>query len=233
MLQNTNKKSLAEGVTKSQKWTDSEAKEALQSGKDAESQRKKSLTDEDLKMPRKSRTKRRKQHCKWQHTTRGCDTNKWQLTAVKQVAFLTVNHRGPLPLRELHSTGETIVWRDPGGSWACLQPVYDWEWSHSATGCDTDRQVAYIFVKQVVFLTVNHRGPLPLKELHSTGETLVWRDPGGSWACSRPVYDYEWNPPATVCDTYWGTLRRKEPRHHQQILKSAKAQTITAAYKKA
>ena len=38
MLQNTNKKSLAEGVTKSQKWTDSEAKEALQSGKDAESQ---------------------------------------------------------------------------------------------------------------------------------------------------------------------------------------------------
>ena len=36
------------------------------------------------------------------------------------------------------------------------------------------------FAKQVVFLTVNHRGPLPLKELHSTGETIVWRDPGGS-----------------------------------------------------
>ena len=30
--------------------------------------------------------------------------------------FLTVNHRGPLPLRELHSTDETLVWRDPGGS---------------------------------------------------------------------------------------------------------------------
>ncbi len=29
-----------------------------------------------------------------------------------------------LPLKELHSTGETIVWRDPGGSWACLPPVY-------------------------------------------------------------------------------------------------------------
>ena len=27
---------------------------------------------------------------------------------------------------------------------------------------------------------VNHHGPLPLKELHSTGETIVWRDPGGS-----------------------------------------------------
>ena len=42
------------------------------------------------------------------------------------------------------------------------------------------RQVAYVFVKQVVFLTVNHRGPLPLRELHSTDETIVWRDPGGS-----------------------------------------------------
>ena len=46
---------------------------------------------------------------------------------------------------------------------------------------------------------VNHRGPLPLKELHSTGETIVWRDPGGSWACLPPVY--KCNHPATVCDT--------------------------------
>ena len=37
-----------------------------------------------------------------------------------------------------------------------------------------------VFMEQVVFLTVNHRGPLPLKELHSTDETRVWRDPGGS-----------------------------------------------------
>ena len=37
-----------------------------------------------------------------------------------------------------------------------------------------------IFVKQVVFQTVNHCGLLPLRELHSTGETIVWRDPGGS-----------------------------------------------------
>ncbi len=42
-----------------------------------------------------------------------------------------------------------------------------------------------IFMKWVVFLTVNHRGPLPLRELHSTDETIVWRDPGGS----EPVYD--------------------------------------------
>ena len=25
---------------------------------------------------------------------------------------LTVNHRGPLPLRELHSTDETLAWKD-------------------------------------------------------------------------------------------------------------------------
>ena len=41
-------------------------------------------------------------------------------------------------------------------------------------------QAGGVFVKQVVFLTVNHRGPLPLRELHSTDETIVWRDPGGS-----------------------------------------------------
>ena len=58
-----------------------------------------------------------------------------------------------------------------------------------------------IFVKQVVFHTVNHCGPLPLKELHSTGETIVWRDPGGSLACLPPVYDCVWNHPATVRDT--------------------------------
>ena len=46
-----------------------------------------------------------------------------------------MNHPGPLPLKELHSTGETIVWRDPGGSWVCLPPVYIYEWNHIATGC--------------------------------------------------------------------------------------------------
>ena len=152
---------------------------------------------------------------------------------VKQVVFCMVNDHGPLPLKELHSTGETIVWRDPGGSWACLLPVYNCVWNHPATGCDmwttpkkhtkkretlgnakqnlkkswvqgvwpplkssTRRtQASGIFVKQVVFRTVNHRGPLPLKELHSTGETIVWRDPGGSWACLPPVY--KCNHPAT------------------------------------
>ena len=63
------------------------------------------------------------------------NTDKWHLCHVKQVVFRTVNHRGPLPLKELHSTGETIVWRDPGGSWACLPPVY--KCNHPATVCDT------------------------------------------------------------------------------------------------
>ena len=46
-----------------------------------------------------------------------------------------MNHCGLLPLRELHSTGETIVWRDPGGSWACLLPVH--KCNHPTTACDT------------------------------------------------------------------------------------------------
>ena len=54
---------------------------------------------------------------------------------MNEVVFLTVNHRGPLPLRELHSTGETMVWRDPRGSWACLRHVSDYEWAHTSRGC--------------------------------------------------------------------------------------------------
>ena len=64
------------------------------------------------------------------------NTDKWHFCNIKQVVFHTVNHRGPLPLKELHSTSETIVWRDPGGSWACLPPVYNWVWNHPATDCD-------------------------------------------------------------------------------------------------
>ena len=45
---------------------------------------------------------------------------------------------------------------------------------------DTDIDACGVFVKQVIFLTVNHRGPLPLRELHSTDDIIVWRDPGGS-----------------------------------------------------
>ena len=129
---------------------------------------------------------------------------------MKQVVFLTVNHRGPLPLRELHSTDDIIVWRDPGGSWACLRPVSDYKWIHPFRVCrwhrhmstdvgDTDIHVCGVFVKQVIFLTVNHRGPLPLRELHSTDDTIVWRDPGGSWACLRPVSDCKWIHPFRVC----------------------------------
>ena len=57
---------------------------------------------------------------------------------IDYVVFLTVNHHGTLPFMELHFTGETKLWRDPWGSWACLQPVSDYEWMHSPRVCDTD-----------------------------------------------------------------------------------------------
>ena len=150
------------------------------------------------------------------HPARGCDTGIVCVIFVQQVVFLTVNHRGPLPLRELHSTDETLVWRDPRGSWACLQPVSNYKWINSPCQRVWHRPVwlfffffffsflfssLFIFLQQVVFLTVNHRGPLPLRELHSTDETIVWRDPGGSWACLRPVAEYEWIHPAWNSNT--------------------------------
>ena len=44
---------------------------------------------------------------------------------------------GEITLRELHSTNETRVLRDPGRSWVCLPPAFDYGWNHPATGCDT------------------------------------------------------------------------------------------------
>ena len=73
------------------------------------------------------------------------------------------------------------------------QPASEITWPETVT--------TGIFIKQVVFLTVNHRRPLPLRELHSTSEIIMWRDPGGSWACLPPVYHNQCNHPATVCNT--------------------------------
>ena len=96
----------------------------------------------------------------------------------------------------------------PGGCWAYL-PVSDHNWwplcntlaqifpknddSVANWPCHTlwHRHVCGILLNEVIFLTVNLCGPLPVRKLHSTGETIVWRDPGGSWACLRPVSDYE------------------------------------------
>ena len=91
-------------------------------------------------------------------------------------------------------------------------------------------QTSGIFVKQVVFHTVNHREPLPLKELHSTGETIVWRDPGGSWACLLPVYDRVWNHPATGCDMW--TTPEKHTKKRETLGNANQNKTIRAEYKK-
>ena len=72
-----------------------------------------------------------------------------------------------------------------------LEPDYDLFPITLALSEAVTQVVCGSFVEQVVFLTVNHRGPLPLRELHSTDETLTWRDPGGSGACLQPVSDYE------------------------------------------
>ena len=96
-----------------------------------------------------------------------------------------VNHRRPFPFRELHSTDDnrSSVERPWGILSLCKTsfslPV-NFRELHSTK--DNRSHVGGILLKQVVFLTVNHRGPLPLRELHSTDDTIdiVWRDPGGS-----------------------------------------------------
>ena len=105
--------------------------------------------------------------------------------------FLTVNHRGPLPLREFHSTDETTVWRDPGGSWACLRPV-------------TSEFTQFVFF----FFTLNHHGLLLFREVHSTDEMIVWRDPRGSWACLRLQVK-------SSCQSLWHTRPTCELITHQ------------------
>ena len=82
-----------------------------------------------------------------------------------------VNHRGPFPLREVHSTEETIVWR---------YFFFFFFLVSEFTVPEAVSQTNGVFVNQVEIIPANHRGPLPLRELHSTDETTVWRDPRGS-----------------------------------------------------
>ena len=78
-----------------------------------------------------------------------------------------------------------IVWRDPGGSWACLWPASGYEWIHPFIGL-RDADICMWRLREEYFFSSGEslRTP-PLRELHSTDETIVWRDPGGF----EPVYD--------------------------------------------
>ena len=91
-----------------------------------------------------------------------------------------------------------------------------------------------IFVKQVVFLTVNHRGPLPFRELHSTAETIVWRDPGGSWACLPPVYKCNHLPQSVTHVDYApnSTIRREEPYETLKDQNHKKKSWVEEVYEK-
>ena len=132
---------------------------------------------------------------------------------MEQVVFLTANHRGPLPLRELHSTDEIRVWRDPEGSWACLRPVSDYEWIHPGSLWQTGS----VFVKQALFIII-----IIFTLLHQQNMSME-RPASGcmgmremSWASSRPVSDcqglshthvaYDWiiTTPETRTTQPWG-----------------------------
>ena len=86
-----------------------------------------------------------------------------------------VNHHGPLPLKELHSTGETMVWRDPGGSWACLPPAY--KCNHPATVCDTCGIHPKQHTKKRGALGNTKKGQTQKKRSWDVGRRSVWKRP--------------------------------------------------------
>ena len=78
-----------------------------------------------------------------------------------------MNHRGPLPLRELHSTDETIVWRDPRG----FEPVYDLftitsKFTLPEAVTDLWDLCGESHMEQFVFPIMNQRGPLTVREIY-------------------------------------------------------------------
>ena len=70
-------------------------------------------------------------------------------------------------MRKLYSTDKTVAYRDLGG----VKIVYLFTITSEFALPEAVTQMRDDFLDQVVFLTVNHRGPLPLRELHSTDET--------------------------------------------------------------
>ena len=67
-----------------------------------------------------------------------------------------------------------------------LEPVYDLlTITNKFIIQEAVTQTSGLFLQPANFLTVNPRGPLPLREIRFIGETIERRDPGGSWAHLR------------------------------------------------
>ena len=62
------------------------------------------------------------------------NTDKWHLCKAGSFSYGESPRTPPLEGTSLHRWN--IVWRDPGGSWACLPPVYHCVWNHTTTGWD-------------------------------------------------------------------------------------------------
>ena len=96
---------------------------------------------------------------------------------VKQVIFLTVNHRGPLPLRELHSTDDT----ECGETLGDLESVCDpFMIAREITLCPSYR-----------FSYGESLRTLPLEETSLHRRNTSVERPWGNLSLVRPVYDYQ------------------------------------------
>ena len=63
------------------------------------------------------------------------NTDKWHLCKAGSFSYGESPRTPPLEGTSLHWWNNSVG-RDPGGSWACLPPVYNCVWIHPATGCN-------------------------------------------------------------------------------------------------
>ena len=58
----------------------------------------------------------------------------------------------------------------------------------------------FLFFSLIQWMNFTPASPQYSRKRHSPDETRVWRVPGESWACSRPVFHLDWIHPPSGCD---------------------------------
>ena len=142
------------------------------------------------------------------------NTNKWHLCKAGSFSYSESPRTPPLEGTSLHRWNNSVErpWGILSLFTSCLRLQVNWpcqRLSHRRSG---------VFAKQagsnsklLFFYGESPRTPLFVCKFTRSDETIVWRNPRGSWACLPPVYDCVWNHPATGCDM-WTTPKKHTKR---------------------
>ena len=150
------------------------------------------------------RNRENKAVLKWNHMARASD--KWLPCKVGGFSYSESPRTPPLEGTSLHRRNKSV--ERPWGILSLFTTCSDYEWIHLSRGCDTDIYI-YMYVASLwsrsFFLRWITADPSPLGNFTPPMTIdLVWRDPGGSWACLRPVSNYEWIHLSTyLCVCVW------------------------------